>query len=120
MIVGAIVLDCPDPMELAGFYAGVLDGAIDPESTDDWAQLTGDKPVLAFQRADDHQRPQWPDGSPQQVHLDFEVDSYQPLHDRVIALGGAALDPTTPPADGDRSFRVYADPAGHPFCLCMC
>ncbi|MEU6556218.1 VOC family protein [Streptomyces sp. NPDC046915] len=32
----------------------------------------------------------------------------------VLALGARPLDTD----DRSRTFRVYADPAGHPFCLC--
>jgi hypothetical protein len=64
---------------------------------------------VAFQVAPDHQPPQWPDPNrPQQVHLDVMVDDQAAAEARVIELGARPL------AGGD---HVYADPAGHPFCL---
>ena len=50
---------------------------------------------------------------PQQVHLDVQVEYSEitALEERVLALGATRL-----PGDGE-NWRVYADPAGHPFCL---
>lgn len=40
-------------------------------------------------------------------------------HERAVELGATPLLPTTAPEpDKTSGFRVYADPAGHPFCLC--
>jgi hypothetical protein len=63
---------------------------------------------VAFQRAPDHRAPTWPGPAvPQQIHLDVMVDDQAAAHERVLALGAT-------PLPGD---HVYADPAGHPFCL---
>ena len=63
--------------------------------------------------------PHWPEGPPQQLHLDLTVDDFLTAHRAAVALGATPLLPTTPPGpDETISFRVYADPAGHPFCLC--
>jgi hypothetical protein len=114
-----IVLDCPEPAKLAAFYAALLGHEV-AGAEGDWVQLAGPEPVLAFQRATDHQPPQWPDGPPQQVHLDVEVDGYEVAHELVVSMGATPLEPTTPPSAGEApGFRVYADPAGHPFCLCL-
>ncbi|WP_341720072.1 VOC family protein [Micromonospora sp. FIMYZ51] len=55
---------------------------------------------------------------PQQLHLDLSVTSIEELkaqHERVLARGGRLLsDQKNGP---DEPFRVYADPAGHPFCI---
>ncbi|MFI6022550.1 VOC family protein [Streptomyces sp. NPDC051287] len=114
--LGAVVLDCPDPSALAGFYAGVLGGSV--EGDGEWVDLTvpGGQ-VLAFQRAPGFVPPQWPapDDS-QQFHLDLTVDDLDAAEKSVLESGARALDT----ADRDRTFRVYADPAGHPFCLCAC
>lgn len=118
--LGAVVLDCADPWELARFYGALLDRSVTADSEDAWVDLDG-TPTLSFQRVSDHEPPQWPDGVPQQFHLDLTVDDFASTHRRVTALGARPLDPVDPPAAGDtRTFRVYADPAGHPFCLCMC
>lgn len=48
---------------------------------------------------------------PQQVHLDIHVDDIAVAEAKVLALGATRLPSTEP------GFRVYADRAGHPFCL---
>ncbi|MEU6353228.1 VOC family protein [Streptomyces sp. NPDC047072] len=114
--LGAVVLDCPDPGELAGFYARVLGGTV--EAQDGWADLTtADGKALAFQAAAGFVPPKWPapDAS-QQFHLDLTVEDLDAAEKEVLALGAKALDTD----DRSRSWRVYADPAGHPFCLCAC
>jgi hypothetical protein len=57
------------------------------------------------------------DGTPQQIHLDLHVDDLAAAHDDVIALGAKLLKPADD-LDAEEGFQVYADPAGHPFCLC--
>nr|WP_280526821.1 VOC family protein [Streptomyces chrestomyceticus] len=54
-------------------------------------------------------------GVPQQSHLDLGVHDLEAAHRQVLAAGGTLLDATH--GDGPHGFRVYADPAGHPFCL---
>ncbi|MFJ2178680.1 VOC family protein [Streptomyces sp. NPDC101062] len=113
--LGTVVLDCPDPLALAGFYAQVLGGEV-REDGDDWVTLTGAPGApLAFQAAPGLVPPAWPapEGS-QQFHLDLSVPDLDVAEKGVLALGAVPLDAT----DRNRSFRVYADPAGHPFCLC--
>ncbi|MFI9386579.1 VOC family protein [Kutzneria sp. NPDC052558] len=115
-----VVLDCPDILELARFYQRVLGGVVnqpDPRWSvdDDWATLHTDGGlVLAFQRAADYRPPQWPDPArPQQFHLDVGVKDMDRAHSEVLGLGATLLDA----GDGKQSWRVFADPAGHPFCL---
>jgi len=116
-----VVLDCPDPRALAEFYAGLLGQDVADDGDDTWQSLSGDGTgvSLAFQRADNYVAPRWPDGPPQQLHLDLTVDDFVTAHDQAVALGATPLLPTTAPdPDQTSGFRVYADPAGHPFCLC--
>ncbi|MEU2548689.1 VOC family protein [Streptomyces roseolus] len=115
-----VVLDCADVMELARFYASLLGGEVnrpDPRWSldDDWATLHGDGGiVLVFQRVAEYRPPRWPDPArPQQFHLDLGVADLDRAGAEVLALGATLLDG----GDGRRSWRVYADPAGHPFCL---
>jgi catechol 2,3-dioxygenase-like lactoylglutathione lyase family enzyme len=115
-----VVLDCADVDELSGFYQSVLGGAVnqpDPRWSlnEGWATLhTGSGLVLAFQRVADYQPPRWPDPSrPQQFHLDLAVTDIDQAQEQVLRLGATLLDG----GDGTRSWRVYADPAFHPFCL---
>ncbi|MFH9398798.1 MULTISPECIES: VOC family protein [unclassified Streptomyces] len=111
-----VVLDCPDPRALAGFYAGVLDGTV--EGDEEWVTLkVPGGPELAFQRAPGFVPPEWPAADrSQQFHLDLTVPDLDAAEKGVLELGARPLDT----ADRSRSFRVYADPAGHPFCLCAC
>jgi catechol 2,3-dioxygenase-like lactoylglutathione lyase family enzyme len=115
-----VVLDCPHPAELAEFYPALLGGAVNERDqrwalSDDWATLhTPSGLVLAFQRVADYRPPLWPDPArPQQFHLDFGVADLEHAQAQVLTLGARVLDD----AAGTRSWRVYADPAGHPFCL---
>ncbi|ROQ68532.1 hypothetical protein EDD93_3001 [Streptomyces sp. 840.1] len=113
-VLGAVVLDCPDPVALAGFYAGLLGGKI--EEHEDWVDLTGGTGTpLAFQAAPGFVPPKWPrpEGS-QQFHLDLTVPDLDAAEREALALGATVLEAD----DRERTFRVYADPAGHPFCLC--
>ncbi|MGW1807690.1 VOC family protein [Streptomyces sp. NPDC002078] len=119
--LGVVVLDCPDPRALAGFYAEVLGGTVevqgDPED-DGWVDLkVPGGTALAFQRAPGYVPPKWPapDAS-QHFHLDLVVEDLDAAEKGVLELGAEPLDAE----DRERTFRVYADPAGHPFCLCAC
>ncbi|AZM61858.1 MULTISPECIES: VOC family protein [unclassified Streptomyces] len=114
--VGAVVLDCPEPRELAAFYAGIVGGTVEGEGT--WVDLeVPGGPTLAFQAAPGHVPPRWPAADhSQQYHLDLTVEDLDAAEKEVLARGATPLDTE----DRSRTFRVYADPAGHPFCLCAC
>jgi catechol 2,3-dioxygenase-like lactoylglutathione lyase family enzyme len=110
------VLDCPDPRALASFYAEVLGMRLTEDHDDgDWIVI-GREPgmrELAFQRAENYAAPRWPDPDhPQQEHLDIRVDDVDAAERAVLTLGATRL-----PAEHENGFRVFADPAGHPFCL---
>jgi Glyoxalase-like domain len=113
----SVVLDCPQPRVLAEFYRGLVGGEI-TFAEDDWVVLEVDGLRVAFQQADEFAPPTWPTGErPQQFHLDVTVDDVDAVEPEVLALG-ATKHETQPGEDGGDSFRVYLDPAGHPFCLC--
>jgi catechol 2,3-dioxygenase-like lactoylglutathione lyase family enzyme len=103
-----VILDCPDPAALAAFYAALLGQPVTYASDDFVVVAASDTSSgLAFQLAPGHRPPTWPDPAvPQQVHLDVMVEDVAAAGPRVLALGAKHL-------AGD----VYADPAGHPFCL---
>jgi len=108
-----VVLDAADMHAEAQFWSAVLDIPVVDESAD-WTTLEGRGARLAVQLAPDHVPPQWPDPAhPQQLHLDVQVDDPDEAERQVLALGARRL---PDPADAD-GFRVFADPAGHPFCL---
>jgi len=115
---GCFAFDCADAQGVAQFYADLLGGTVEGEAGDDWFTVKWAGPDICTQLAPNHESPNWPNGH-QQAHIDFEVVDIVSAHERVLALGGSALDPVEPPAPKpDRGFRVYADPAGHPFCFC--
>jgi predicted enzyme related to lactoylglutathione lyase len=114
----AVVLDCPDPRALAEFYAALIGGRADVDDPD-WCEvhLVADRIGLGFQRVADYQAPEWPDGRPQQVHLDFDSDDLAASSAQAVALGATVLG--EPVGDATGRFQVHADPAGHPFCFCL-
>lgn len=112
-----VVFDAADLAAESSFWAGVLGGIVDME--DSWHMVIVDgEPRVGVQLAPDHIPPDWPHGTPkQQIHLDLWVDDIDAAHARVIGLGATVLQPAAETDDPD-NFQVYADPAGHPFCLC--
>jgi catechol 2,3-dioxygenase-like lactoylglutathione lyase family enzyme len=116
-----VALDCPDPLALARFYAAITGWEVenddgDWDGTEEWVQLRAPEgATLAFQRAPDHQPPVWPSADrPQQLHLDFDVPDLDAGEQSVLALGARKAD-----VQPGTTFRVYLDPAGHPFCLVL-
>lgn len=122
-----VVLDCTHTRELAEFYRRLLGFAYRPgdESPspggDEWLVLQDDegRARIAFQRVTAVTPPTWPDPSvPQQLHLDLTVGSTDELdrqHERALGLGARLL--LDRADDEEEPLRVYADPAGHPFCI---
>ena len=108
-------VDCPDPRALAAFYSAILDWPI-VEADDEWVSLRAtDGQMLCFQGVADYRPPQWPGQEhPQQEHLDLWVDDLDAGEAAVLALG--AVKHEVQPGE---TFRVFLDPAGHPFCLCL-
>lgn len=125
-VLDLIILDCPDALALATFYGDLLGWSLGDASDRDFATLAPPeggvspdnpqgRPALAFQRIDDWVEPTWPGGAhPQQFHLDFSVGDIDAAEPGVLALGARVHD-HQPSTDG--GFKVYLDPAGHPFCL---
>jgi hypothetical protein len=75
--------------------------------------LAADGRYVMFQQiGDDYRPPRWPDPAyPQQAHLDLAVRDMDAAEAEAIKLGAARLDA------GGEHFRVFTDPAGHPFCF---
>jgi catechol 2,3-dioxygenase-like lactoylglutathione lyase family enzyme len=108
------VIDCPDPRLLALFYAELLSMRVN-EDDGDWVVIGRDegRRELAFQRVPHWVPPRWPDPEhSQQLHLDIRVDDVDETERIALDLGATRL-----PAEHEDRFRVFADPAGHPFCL---
>jgi hypothetical protein len=128
-----VVLDTTDPRGLAEFYRQLLGYAYRPgdepppadqpdQRGQDWLVLqhpsTGE-PRIAFQHVDEQRRSTWPNSEvPQQLHLDLmasSLEDFHALHDRTLALGATLLYDRS--EDPQEPLHVYADPAGHPFCI---
>jgi len=111
-----VVLDAADVAEVSSFWADLLGGRVDAD--DDWHTVVVDEqPRLAVQLAPNHVPPDWPDGNPQQIHLDLYVEDVRAAHEEAVGMGARLLK-AADDLDADEGFQVYADPAGHPFCLC--
>ncbi len=109
-----VVLDARDPAALARFYVELLGAKITTEQPD-WITIQdGDGRKLSFQTSPAHRPPRFPDpeGS-QQFHVDVRVEDADEAERQVLALGATRV----PDAHEDNTFRVFRDPAGHPFCL---
>ncbi|GIM89308.1 VOC family protein [Paractinoplanes toevensis] len=110
--LSGVTVNAPDALELATFYAVITGGVA--QGTSHWATVTGPNAVIGFQRVDEFRPPVWPKGAvPMQMHLDFFVDDLAATEARVLAAGATRFDFQP---NSDHCF-VYADPAGHPFCL---
>jgi hypothetical protein len=116
---GGVALDCPDPVALAGFYRELLGWEAEPDVDEHAQWVTLINPLggarLEFQHVEEYRAPAWPSPTnPQQAHLDLDVEDMEAAHERALRIGAKLLD------DTPETFRVYADPVGHPFCLCAC
>lgn len=125
------VLDCREPRRLADFYRDLLGWAYrpgdeTPEDGEDWLVIrpADGRHGLALQGNPEYVPPVWtpepdrPGDQQMMVHLDLTVPDTATLEEqrrRVLALGGAVLHDRTD--DPDEPLYVFADPAGHPFCV---
>ena len=109
-----VVLDCPDAAALATFYGALLDWKVD--ASPGWADVRADNgQTFSFQQVEGYIRPQWPGQRvPQQMHVDVIVDDLDEAEAQVLRLGA-----TKHEHQPGTTFRVFLDPAGHPFCLCV-
>ena len=109
-----VTIDCADAGAAAQFWSGLLGWEI-VASGEGYAMLSGAGHTVGFGSVPDYRPPAWPSAeNPQQLHLDLNVTDLEAAHERVLGLGAKLLD------DAPKTFRVYADPVGHPFCLCAC
>jgi hypothetical protein len=115
-------LDCANPVELAKFYSKMTGLKVQPfdegetAETCEWLELwdENDRTKMAFQKIDNYRVPTWPTGDlPQQAHMDFHAKDLDIAEGEILAIGGRKADHQVRP----HRFRVYLDPAGHPFCI---
>jgi len=90
----------------------------DKDGNPHWVELKENGQTrIAFQRIENYKPPTWPEGSiPQQAHLDFNVNDLNEAEGKLLAIG-AVKSEIQPSSNPEENFRVYFDPAGHPFCL---
>jgi len=113
MVLFAVTIDAPDASALARFYADLLGQEVAYDGPEG-AMISSTPTNLMFQQVSDYTPPRWPDPAhPQQGHLDFRVADLDAGQARALELGATPLPGET------ATFRVFADPAGHPFCLCI-
>jgi hypothetical protein len=109
-----VMLDGPDAAGLAAFYAELLGKPVTYEG--EGVAMIGEDGAqpLMFQQVAEYRAPRWPDPAyPQQLHIDVTVEDVDAAEVAVLKLGATKLH-----ADPEDNWRVYADPAGKPFCLC--
>jgi glyoxalase superfamily protein len=110
----SFVFDCPDPSDLARFYGALLGWKVG--GSPGWAGVRSESgQTINFQLVENYTPPEWPNQQvPQQVHLDVMVDDLDAAEAAVLDLGATRHD-----YQPGKTFRVFLDPAGHPFCLCV-
>ena len=107
-----VTIDAPDTSGLAHFYADLLGSEVTYDGPEG-ALISGGGKNVMFQQVSGYAAPRWPDPAyPQQAHLDIIVEDLDAGEARALELGATRL------PGGGATFRVFADPAGHPFCLC--
>ena len=114
-----IYVGCPDLLDgktgnrlLADFYNAILDWN-QYEAYGDLFLTRSPKFRIGFNDSgwSDARPPRWPNPDfPQQAHLDIAVSDVDAYAEQVVAQGGTLL-------QSGGQYEIYADPAGHPFCL---
>ncbi|MBE9499771.1 VOC family protein [Streptomyces sp. GKU 257-1] len=113
----SVIIDAADTEKESSFWHRLLGGSLTPTPTHHFVQAPG-LPVIVVQAAPGHTAPNWPDGTSQQMHLDFGVDDLATADRAATDAGATRLRPTGEITQETRTrSRVYASPAGHPFCL---
>ncbi len=112
-----IVFDAADLDTESAFWASVFNGFVLKDS--EWHTVIDESGEwrLGIQLNPTHVKPEWPNGvQQQQIHLDFHVENLNEAHQFVMGLGATLLQECKD-LDSAEGFQVYADPAGHPFCI---
>jgi hypothetical protein len=110
-----VVFDAADLEAESNFWAGIFGGHVYGDDRFHCVITASGEWRVGVQLAPNHVAPEWPHGAPQQVHLDLHVDEPRAAHEVAIGLGARLLQPGN--FDAREGHQVYADPAGHPFCI---
>jgi predicted enzyme related to lactoylglutathione lyase len=108
----AVVIDCHDPAELAGFWKEMLGGSVEPRTqSPEWVALN-DVPglgILAFQRV--------PEGKTikNRLHIDVDVTDIASSVEAAVALGAVTVGDVV--EEPTNRFQVMRDPEGNEFCF---
>jgi hypothetical protein len=116
MVRQVIVFDAAGLGAGSAFWAGILGGHVVEDN--DWHSVSdaAGEWRIGVQLAPNHVPPDWPHGTPQQVHLDLHVEDQRAAREEAITLGARLLQPA-PDLNAAEGHQMYADPAGHPFCI---
>jgi len=109
----ALEEDCDRLSRPAGSRAVLLSGARHSKtSMAGWSPPQA-RPPAAPVPASRRIPPQWPDSAyPQQLHFDIRVNDADQAEREMLALLATRI-----PGERETAFRVFADPAGGPFCI---
>lgn len=111
--VAMVTLDCADPVPLTEFWAALLEGKIvasDEQGSFVWTNTI----MIGAVRVPDYTPPTWPGGAtPKHVHLELAVRDLDEAEAEALRLGARKAEHQPQPDE----WRIYLDPAGHPFCL---
>ena len=110
-----VVFDAAD-LAADSFRAGLLDGTVDVDNGWHMVFVVG-APRLGVQLAPNHFRPSGLTGIRNKSASTFGSTTSRQTHAAVMSSGARLLQAAIE-TDEPNSFQVYADPAGHPFCLC--
>ena len=115
MLRRVVVFDAADLDAESTFWAGMFGGLVFKDERFHCVTDAAGEWCLGVQLAPGHVPPDWPGGAPQQVHLDLHVEDPRATHEAAIRLGARLLQ--SGDFDAEEGHQVYADPAGHPFCI---
>ena len=86
-----VVFDAADLHAESAFWAGMLDGHVfDDEAFHSVIDADGEWRI-GVQLAPKHIPPDWPGGTPQQVHIDLHVEDPKRAHEQAMKLGARVL-----------------------------
>lgn len=106
-VFGAII-DCADPVTLAGFWSRLLQCPVATQRPE-WATVKATNLSVSFQRVPE------PKLGKNRVHLDLDVASIEEAVDHALACGATVVSDLI--NEGEGSFRVMQDPEGNEFCF---